>query len=386
MPAPPLAKLLIVDDEPALMTALRTTLEEQGFMTAGFTSAKAALASLTDQTFDLVITDLMMPEMDGLTLLRAAQQIDRNLVGIVMTGHGTIDTAVETMQAGALDYILKPFKLSAVLPVLSRALGVRRLRMDNEDLQQRVRDRTTDLEAANLELEAFSYSVSHDLRAPLRHITGYAEMLVKSADPSLNDESRHCLKNITDTADEMQHLIEHLLEFSRLGRVELNCTAVDLEWVVQDAIQGLEPETRGRNVVWKRAPLPTVQGDPFLLKQVFVNLLSNALKYTRPRDPAQIEIACADEPGGDVVVVVRDNGVGFDMEYASKLFGVFQRLHRQDQFEGIGIGLANVQRIMTRHGGRVWAEAVVNEGASFFLSFGREQRREQPAAKSEPTR
>ena len=167
----------------------------------------------------------------------------------------------------------------------------------------------------------------------------------------------------------MQQLIDHLLEFSRLGRVEMNAMAVDLEAVVEEAIKGLEAETSGRNIVWKKAPLPRVQGDPFLLKQVFVNLLSNAVKYTRPRDPAQIEIGCASETADEIDLVVRDNGVGFDMEYSQKLFGVFQRLHRADEFEGIGIGLANVQRIVTRHGGRIWAEGAVNEGARFFFSL-----------------
>src|SRR5881409_340512 len=191
--APP-AKLLIVDDERAQMAALCDTLEREGYFTTGFTSAKEALATLRGQKFDLLLTDLMMPEMDGITLLRAAQQIDRNLVGIVMTGHGTIDSAVEAMKAGALDYILKPFSLRAILPVLSRALVVRRLRIANFQLEERVRERTDALEHANQELEAFSYSVSHDLRAPLRAIDGFCRILSEDYASQLGPEAQRYLQ------------------------------------------------------------------------------------------------------------------------------------------------------------------------------------------------
>ena len=378
-PAAHHARLLIVDDETAQMKALCHTLEDENYAATGFTSADEALKVLQPDEFDLVLTDLQMPEMDGIALLRAAQDIDRSLVGIVMTGHGTIDTAVEAMKAGALDYILKPFKLSAILPVLSRALTVRRLRIENAELQRRVHERTLELEAANKELEAFSYSVSHDLRAPLRHINGYAEMLLRDVGGALDDRNRRYLKTITGTTVEMQQLIDSLLEFSRLNRSDFNETIVDLEPVIQEAIANLEAETSGRNIEWTKAKLPCVQGDPFLLKQVFVNLLSNAVKYTRPRNPARIEVICASETADEVVVSVRDNGVGFDPNYAHKLFGVFQRLHHADQFEGTGIGLANVQRIIARHGGRIWAESVVNEGAKFSFALRRAQRGRQPS-------
>ena len=239
----------------------------------------------------------------------------------------------------------------------------------NAELEQRVRDRTAQLETANKELEAFSYSVSHDLRAPLRHVLGYVEMLAEEAGDQLSAEGRRFLKTIADASEEMSVLIDDLLAFSRMGRAEMRETSVELGALVREAIRGLESATSGRNIVWKIPPLPVVQGDPAMLKQVFANLLDNAVKYTRPRDPAEIEVACAGQEDGRIILCVRDNGVGFDPQYAHKLFGVFQRLHRADVFEGTGIGLANVRRIVARHAGRTWAEGKVNEGASFFFTL-----------------
>jgi hypothetical protein len=285
-----------------------------------------------------------------------------------MTGEGTIATAVEAMKSGALDYILKPFKLSAILPVLERALSVRKLRLENAALGRRVEERTAELEAANKELEAFSYSVSHDLRAPLRHINGFTELLLQSKSEFSEHDKRY-LGLISTSAKQMNQLIDDLLDFSRNSRVEIQQTRVDLQDLIEKILQDLQPEMSNRKIVFEKKALPPVQGDPSLLRQVFSNLVLNAVKYSRKRDVAKIEIGCDQKTKNEITIYVRDNGVGFDMKYADKLFGVFQRLHGNDEFEGTGIGLANVRRIVARHGGRTWAEARVNEGATFFVTL-----------------
>ena len=238
--------------------------------------------------------------------------------------------------------------------------------------------RTAEVEAANKELESLSYSVSHDLRAPLRHIQGYAEMLGEDAESTLSPEARRYLDVIAGAGREMGELIDDLLSFLRMNHAEMRETQVDLGALVQNSIRDLETSTRGRNIGWTIAPLPSVTGDRAMLKQVFANLLGNAVKYTRPKDPAVIEIGCAGEEDGRLVLFVRDNGVGFDMKYADKLFGVFQRLHRADQFEGTGIGLANVRRIIARHGGRVWAEAAPDQGATFYFTLRPSESADRP--------
>jgi len=239
----------------------------------------------------------------------------------------------------------------------------------NEVQRERDAEHAKELATANEELEAFSYSVSHDLRAPLRHIHGYVEMLRGATAGQLSDKATHYLKTIADASAEMAELIDDLLAFSRVGRAEMGLAAVDLGEVVQDVIRGLEMALKGRAIVWTITELPRVVGDGPLLKQVLANLIDNAIKYSRSREPATIEIGCAGEEEGRAVLFVRDNGVGFEMQYAHKLFGVFQRLHRAEEFEGTGIGLATARRIVSRHGGRVWAEGALNEGATFYFTM-----------------
>jgi signal transduction histidine kinase/DNA-binding response OmpR family regulator len=535
---PAAGRLLIVDDEAPLMQALCNTLELEGYRTTGFTSARRALAELHTSQFDLLLTDLMMPEMDGIELLRSAQHVDRDLAGIMMTGHGTIDTAVKALQAGALDYILKPFRLDNLLPVLTRALTARRLQSENirlreaisiyelsraitqgltheqviertlssalqqndagaawllepsgepsrlqlrglagecadaslesdlevngaveawvadvreslaswdgsapvplvlehpfrahnpgialpvvsdgrlfgilrfvwrspqrrispgqikaldilastaasalataslvsqlrgvnQELEQRVQARTRELEASNADLEAFSYSVSHDLRSPLNAVSGFCEAFVSDHGQNLTPEGRGLLDRVLAGVARMHRLIDDLLHLARFSRQPLETQPLSLTDLAQRVARSLEPQYRGRAVELTIDPLPMCQGDPSLLEHVLTNLLSNALKFTAARTPARIEVGAL-RYGPEYAYYVKDNGVGFDMKYADRLFGVFQRLHRQDEFPGTGIGLSIVQRIVKRHGGRTWAEGRLNEGATVYFTL-----------------
>jgi two-component system sensor histidine kinase/response regulator len=362
------ARLLIVDDETAQMRALCDTLSLEGYATQGFSSAQRALEALRPGEFDLLLTDLMMPEMDGIALIDAARKIDATLGAIVMTGHGTIDTAVQAMQGGALDYLLKPFKLNAMLPVIARALDVQRLRRENAELQERERRRSEELAAAYQDLESFSYSISHDLRAPLRSIDSFAQILEEDFADGLGEEGRRVIGIIRGGSRKMDQLVVGLLEFSRAGRERLDLESIDMTALAVAAAAEAAAVHAGPKPLIEIADLPAVRGDATVIRQVWSNLIGNALKYSAKRPEPRVRISGRIEDR-EAIYQVEDNGAGFDMRYADKLFGVFQRLHRTEDFSGTGVGLAIVHRIIARHGGRVWAQGTPDAGACFQFSL-----------------
>jgi signal transduction histidine kinase len=265
------------------------------------------------------------------------------------------------------------FIVFALFAALVTWFSAVRRRVERQLLQARddLEKRSAELAASNKELEAFAYSVSHDLRAPLRHMAGFSELLQKHSAQVLDEKSKRYVGVILESARKMGALIDDLLSFSRIGRAETNKTAVNLGQLAEEALAEVRRDLGDRKIIWKVDKLPAAYGDRAMLRLALVNLVSNAVKFTRTRTPAEIQIGQLPPTDDQVVIFVKDNGVGFDMKYSGKLFGVFQRLHSGEAFEGTGIGLATVQRIAHRHGGTAWGEGAVDQGATFYLSISK---------------
>jgi signal transduction histidine kinase len=406
----PPVEILIVEDSPTQAKRLQYILEQQGYHVVHAPNGRQALAAAQDKKPTLIISDVVMPEMDGYELCRQIKTDARlaDVPVILVTTLSDPQDVIRGLECRADNFILKPYderylvgrvqfvllnrdvhKAEQIgmgveiyfnghkhfitadrLQILNLLLSTYEAAIQRNKELSRAHDELNRLNAqlavANRELEAFSYSVSHDLRAPLRHISGYVGLLRKVG--RLEAEDQKHLATIADCAGQMGRLIDDLLEFSRMGRAEMQRVPVNMDAMLEEAIRGLEPETKGRKIIWKIDSLPAVRADRAMMRQVLVNLLGNAVKYTRTREVAEISVGLRDA-ATETVLFVRDNGVGFDMRYADKLFGVFQRLHRAEEFEGTGIGLANVRRIIARHGGRTWAESKVDEGSTFYFSL-----------------
>lgn len=369
--------VLLVEDNPGDARLIRESLSDVEGNTFDLETADrlaTALRRLSAGGIDAVLLDLALPDSKGRETFSKAKAQAPTVPIIVLTGLGDEALALKMVQEGAQDYVTKIDLKGSVLSrairyAIEREKSEQQIRRFNEELEDRVQERTAELKAINEELEAFSASVSHDLRGPLHVISGYSVMLEEAYGRILDAEGRKYLQRIDASVQQMANIIEDLLKLSRLGRQQLKLQTTNLNEIIGRILADCEPAIKARKIEWRIGDLPEAECDQGLIKQVFTNLISNAIKYTRLHETAVIEIGqtVMDE---DFVITVRDNGAGFDMKHADKLFGAFQRLHRQSEFEGTGIGLATVRRIIQRHGGRIWAEGEVEKGAAFHFTLG----------------
>lgn len=366
-------RLLVVDDEKPQLEALCTLLEDAGFVVNGFADPAVALKQLHTVTHDVLLTDLRLPGMDGIELIQKARQIDPDMSAVLMTGHGSIQSAVNAMKLGVQDYILKPFKVSELMPVVHRAIEVRKLKLQNTQLIGDISSSNARLLEMNQELDNFAGRVAHDLNSLCHIIQGFAGSLTRRANSKLDEQERRYLQRINESSARGGQLVSDLLAFARLGSGDLQYEQVVLNEVVEKARAQVEAGEGLREVDWTIAILPDIEGDESLLEQVFVNLLSNAMKFSQFREQPCISVD-ANIQNDCVEIRVIDNGAGFDPDQADGLFKPFHRLHNAHDFEGHGMGLANVKRIIERHGGQISAQSVPDNGATFTLLLPLSQR------------
>jgi signal transduction histidine kinase len=408
-------RVLVAEDSPTQAERLRLLLEGEGYAVDIARNGRDGLARVRSRPPDLVISDVVMPEMDGYALCEAVKasaetrripfilftdrQDPRDILKGLLRGadnfipktasdeyllerverifeqlerrqHGRLDVEFVVRVAGR-DVTLSADKQQIFELMISTLEETSRVNEQLRESQRLLEERAEQLTSLNQELEAFSYSVSHDLRAPLRHISGFVHLLKKDSGSAIDEAGRGYLARIARATDRMGQLIDDLLAFSRLGRVEMRGSRVDVSALVNEVVNQLREPDQSREISFELSDLGSVAADPAMLRVVLTNLIENAMKYTRKRPRAVIQVGQCDGPDDHAVFFVRDNGAGFDMRYADRLFGVFQRLHREDEFEGTGIGLATVRRIVHRHGGRTWAEGELGQGATFYFSLPR---------------
>ena len=373
-------KVLLVEDNPSDARLIQESLAEASddpFDLETADTLAAGLQRLGIGGIDAMLLDLALPDSFGMETFVRARAQSLGVAIIVLTGLHDDSLALKMVQGGAQDFVAKVDVSGnnltrAILYAIERERLEQKFRKLNEELEERIKERTAELEASNKELEAFSYSVSHDLRAPLTHIHGFSGLLQEKYKSQLDEQGQKYLQNISNAAGRMSSLIDDLLSLGKVGRQGLKLWDVGLASLVEEVQSEIEGDCRDRQIEWRIGSLPHVKCDRGLMKQVLVNLLSNAVKYTKPRERAVIEMGHTIIDGG-LTFFVRDNGVGFDMNYADKLFAPFQRLHRAEDFAGTGIGLATAQRIVQKHGGRIWAESVLDHGSTFYFTVGSEK-------------
>jgi signal transduction histidine kinase len=359
-------RILVVDDNPDLRNYLSDLLAPT-YDVVTVPDGLAALEAIRERAPDLVVSDVMMPRLDGFALVRALRADARtaSIPVILLSARAGEEASIQGLDAGSDDYLAKPFSARELLARVRTHVELARLRRQwVTELEQMNRE----LEAANRELDAFASSVAHDLRGPLSAVKGFSTLVVQDYATRMPAEALELLEDVRTASARMEQLIDDLLRFARVARQPLAKKPVEVKAVVQNVLNSLAPERANRSVEVHVGSLPDVVGDSSLLTQVFANLLSNAFKFTRHKTPARIDVGCERHEAASVFFV-RDNGAGFDMRYASRLFGLFQRLHTVDEFEGTGVGLSTVERIVSRHGGRIWAEAEPGLGATFRFSL-----------------